>query len=105
MLRALVLLENPCSDEGDYRVEVLVLLPSLERLDKDFYEEEEKTEAEETRLRRREEELELERERERERELELVRHNWGGGNEEEGLGGLTAGLQVGRRGGGLKSGV
>ncbi|XP_053146799.1 leucine-rich repeat-containing protein 23 isoform X2 [Hemicordylus capensis] len=71
MLRALVLLDNPCSDEGDYRMEVLVMLPRLERLDKDFYEEEERAEAEEIRQRRREEELELEREREREKELEL----------------------------------
>lgn len=74
MLRALVLLDNPCSDEGDYRVEALVLLPNLERLDKDFYEQEERTEADEIRQRRREEELELQREREREKELEQVRH-------------------------------
>ncbi|KAJ6658298.1 hypothetical protein lerEdw1_020570 [Lerista edwardsae] len=74
MLRALVLLDNPCSDEGDYRVEVLVLLPNLERLDKDFYEQEERAEADEIRQRRREEELELQREREREKELEQVRH-------------------------------
>ncbi|XP_066472849.1 leucine-rich repeat-containing protein 23 [Tiliqua scincoides] len=70
MLRALVLLDNPCSDEGDYRMEALVLLPSLERLDKDFYEQEERAEADEIRQRRREEELELQREREREKELE-----------------------------------
>ncbi|KAH0628572.1 hypothetical protein JD844_009912 [Phrynosoma platyrhinos] len=71
MLRALVLLDNPCSDEGDYRIEVLVLLPRLERLDKDFFEEEERIEAEDIRQRRKEEELELEREREREKELEV----------------------------------
>ncbi|XP_062985034.1 leucine-rich repeat-containing protein 23 [Elgaria multicarinata webbii] len=70
MLRALVLLDNPCSDEGDYRIEALVLLPRLERLDKDFFEEEERAEAEDIRQRRREEELELEREKEREKELE-----------------------------------
>ncbi|XP_042309779.1 leucine-rich repeat-containing protein 23 isoform X2 [Sceloporus undulatus] len=70
MLRALVLLDNPCSEEGDYRIEVLVLLPRLERLDKDFFEEEERAEAEDIRQRRKEEELEQEREREREKELE-----------------------------------
>ncbi|XP_048358900.1 leucine-rich repeat-containing protein 23 [Sphaerodactylus townsendi] len=71
LLRALVLLDNPCMDEGDYRMETLVLLPRLERLDKDFFEEDERLDAEDVRQRRREEELELEREREREKELEL----------------------------------
>ncbi|XP_072847867.2 leucine-rich repeat-containing protein 23 isoform X1 [Pogona vitticeps] len=71
MLRALVLLDNPCTEEGDYRVETLVLLPRLERLDKDFFEEEERADAEDLRQRRKEEELELEREREREKELEV----------------------------------
>ncbi|XP_060618585.1 leucine-rich repeat-containing protein 23 isoform X1 [Anolis sagrei] len=70
MLRALVLLDNPCSEEGDYRIEVLVQLPRLERLDKDFFEEDERAEAEDIRQRRKEEELELEREREQEKELE-----------------------------------
>nr|XP_048677000.1 leucine-rich repeat-containing protein 23 isoform X6 [Caretta caretta] len=56
MLRALVLMDNPCSDEGEYRMEALVLLPRLERLDKDFFEEDERAEAEETRQRRRDEE-------------------------------------------------
>ncbi|KAL7988459.1 hypothetical protein Chor_007378 [Crotalus horridus] len=71
MLRALVLLENPCSDEAEYRLEALVLLPHLERLDKDFFEEEERNEAAEIRQRRKEEELELQKEREREKELEV----------------------------------
>ncbi|KAH1185282.1 hypothetical protein KIL84_018031 [Mauremys mutica] len=31
MLRALVLMDNPCSDESEYRMEALVLLPRLER--------------------------------------------------------------------------
>ncbi|XP_058022848.1 leucine-rich repeat-containing protein 23 [Ahaetulla prasina] len=70
MLRALVLLENPCSDETEYRLEALVLLPNLERLDKDFFEEEERNEAADIRQRRKEEELELQKEREREKELE-----------------------------------
>uniref|UniRef100_A0A803THG3 Leucine-rich repeat-containing protein 23 n=1 Tax=Anolis carolinensis TaxID=28377 RepID=A0A803THG3_ANOCA len=71
MLRALVLLDNPCSEEGDYRIEVLVQLPRLERLDKDFFEEDERAEAEDIRQRRKEEELELEREREQEKEQEV----------------------------------
>ncbi|NXG34170.1 LRC23 protein, partial [Dromaius novaehollandiae] len=56
MLRALVLLDNPCSDEADYRVEVLVLLPHLERLDKEFFEEDERAEAKKIRQQRQEEE-------------------------------------------------
>ncbi|XP_025910111.1 leucine-rich repeat-containing protein 23 [Nothoprocta perdicaria] len=60
MLRALVLLDNPCSDEADYRVEVLVMLPHLERLDKDFFEEDERTEANKIRQQRQEEEQEME---------------------------------------------
>ncbi|KAM4819712.1 leucine-rich repeat-containing protein 23 [Thomomys bottae] len=54
-LRALVLMENPCADETDYRQEALVQVAHLERLDKDFYEEEERSEAEEIRQRLREE--------------------------------------------------
>ncbi|XP_005000703.1 leucine-rich repeat-containing protein 23 isoform X1 [Cavia porcellus] len=50
-LRALVLLENPCTDETDYRQEALVQMPHLERLDKEFYEEEERAEADEIRQR------------------------------------------------------
>ncbi|XP_004643581.1 leucine-rich repeat-containing protein 23 [Octodon degus] len=50
-LRALVLLENPCTDETDYRQEALVQLPHLERLDKEFFEEEERAEADEIRQR------------------------------------------------------
>ncbi|XP_067402442.1 leucine-rich repeat-containing protein 23 [Emydura macquarii macquarii] len=60
MLRALVLMDNACADESEYRLEALVLLPRLERLDKDFFEEDERAEAEETRQRRREEEQEME---------------------------------------------
>ncbi|XP_006862817.1 PREDICTED: leucine-rich repeat-containing protein 23 [Chrysochloris asiatica] len=54
-LRALVLLENPCTDESDYRQEALVQMVHLERLDKDFYEDEERAEAEEIRQRMKEE--------------------------------------------------
>ncbi|KAM8923906.1 leucine-rich repeat-containing protein 23 [Pelodytes ibericus] len=48
MLRALVLRENPCDEEEGYRMEVLIALPQLQRLDKDFFEEEERMEATET---------------------------------------------------------
>ncbi|XP_004448549.1 leucine-rich repeat-containing protein 23 [Dasypus novemcinctus] len=54
-LRAMVLLDNPCTDESDYRQEALVQIAHLERLDKDFYEEEERAEAEEIRQRLKEE--------------------------------------------------
>ncbi|XP_008051746.2 leucine-rich repeat-containing protein 23, partial [Carlito syrichta] len=50
-LRALVLLDNPCADKADYRQEALVQMAHLERLDKEFYEEEERAEAEEIRQR------------------------------------------------------
>ncbi|KAM4704383.1 LOW QUALITY PROTEIN: leucine-rich repeat-containing protein 23 [Rhinophrynus dorsalis] len=45
-LRALIS-ENPCEEEEGYRMETLIALPHLERLDKDYYEEEERVEAEE----------------------------------------------------------
>lgn len=54
-LRALVLLDNPCTDEGDYRQEALVHMPQLERLDKEFFEEEDRAEANEIRQRMKEE--------------------------------------------------
>ncbi|KAL8601436.1 hypothetical protein ACOMHN_042440 [Nucella lapillus] len=47
MLRALVLSENPVADEDDYRMEVLIALRTLERLDKDEFTDEERQEAEE----------------------------------------------------------
>jgi len=46
-LRALALSENPVADEDDYRLEVLIALRTLERLDKDEYTDEERHEAEE----------------------------------------------------------
>ncbi|NXP48224.1 LRC23 protein, partial [Heliornis fulica] len=55
MLQALVLLDNPCSDEPNYRLEVLVLLPHLQRLDKEFVEQEEQVEANKIRQERVEE--------------------------------------------------
>ncbi|XP_062051426.1 leucine-rich repeat-containing protein 23 [Lepus europaeus] len=67
-LRALVLLDNPCADETDYRQEALVQIAHLERLDKDFFEEEEQAEAEEIRQRLKEEH---EQEAEQEHSLDL----------------------------------
>uniref|UniRef100_H2YVP5 Leucine-rich repeat-containing protein 23 n=1 Tax=Ciona savignyi TaxID=51511 RepID=H2YVP5_CIOSA len=46
MLRALVLNDNPCLEEDGYRMEVLIILRKLERLDKDEYTDEERVEAE-----------------------------------------------------------
>jgi len=46
LLRALILQENPVSYEEAYRIEVLVILRRLERLDQDSYLEEERQEAE-----------------------------------------------------------
>ena len=42
-----VVSENPLSDEDDYRIEVLISLRRLERLDKDEYNDDERQEAEE----------------------------------------------------------
>lgn len=47
MLRALILRQNPVCYEESYRIEVLVLLRRLERLDQDVYVEDERQEAEE----------------------------------------------------------
>ncbi|NXI35179.1 LRC23 protein, partial [Galbula dea] len=55
MLQALVLLDNPCADEPNYRMEVLLLLPQLQRLDKDLFEQDEREEANIIRQRRQEE--------------------------------------------------
>ncbi|NXL94662.1 LRC23 protein, partial [Alectura lathami] len=54
MLQALVLLDNPCSDEADYRQEVLIQLPHLQRLDKESVEQGERAEANEIRQKRQE---------------------------------------------------
>ncbi|XP_033642085.1 leucine-rich repeat-containing protein 23-like [Asterias rubens] len=56
-LRALILSECPCSDEDDYRMEVLINLRRVERLDKDEYNDEERQEAEDLYEQRRAEEL------------------------------------------------
>lgn len=52
----LYLTENPCSEEDDYRQEVLISLRRLERLDKDEFTEEERHESEEIAEQRKEEE-------------------------------------------------
>lgn len=44
-LRVLVLSENPLVETLDYRLSVLILLPQLERIDKDLVTLEERTEA------------------------------------------------------------
>lgn len=46
-LQALVISENPLVETTDYRLSVLILLPQLERLDKDPVSPEERTEAQE----------------------------------------------------------
>lgn len=45
-LKAIVLLETPLAENSDYRLEVLIAVRRLERLDKDEYMEEERSEAE-----------------------------------------------------------
>ncbi|XP_071146592.1 leucine-rich repeat-containing protein 23-like isoform X2 [Mytilus edulis] len=60
LLRAMVLSENPCTEEDDYRIEVLIALRKLERLDKEEYQEEERTEAEAIAEQRKEEEANAE---------------------------------------------
>ncbi|NXK89426.1 LRC23 protein, partial [Formicarius rufipectus] len=68
-LQTLVLLDNPCADETNYRMEVLVLLPHLQRLDKEVVEEDEQAEAMQIR-------------QTREKEKEKVRMTWWGEEEE-----------------------
>ena len=46
-IRAIVLLDTPLTENGDYRLEVLISVRRLERLDKDEYLQEERAEAEE----------------------------------------------------------
>jgi len=57
MLRAVVLTDNPCMEEEGYRIEVLMILRKLERLDKEEYQAEERDEAEEMYEQRRQEEM------------------------------------------------
>ena len=49
--------ENPISEEDDYRLEVLISLRKIARLDKDEFSEEEREEAEQIFEQRRQEEL------------------------------------------------
>ncbi|XP_029437570.1 leucine-rich repeat-containing protein 23 [Rhinatrema bivittatum] len=48
-LRALALLDNACVDLENYRIEVLIAVPQLERLDKDFFQPEDRAIADEIR--------------------------------------------------------
>ncbi|XP_066110494.1 leucine-rich repeat-containing protein 23-like [Saccopteryx bilineata] len=70
-LRALVLLDNPCAEDHDYRQEALVQMAQLKRLDKELYEEEDRAEASEIRLQRLKEEQEPEQEAEPQHDSEL----------------------------------
>ena len=56
----LFITENPLAEEDDYRMETLIALRKLERLDKDEYNEEERAEAEELAEARKQEELNAE---------------------------------------------
>jgi len=49
--------DNPVSDDQDYRIEVIVAVPQLDRLDKDRFNDKDKQEAASIREERREEEL------------------------------------------------
>lgn len=55
MLRALVLLETPIAETDSYRMEALVAIEKLERLDKDPFTEDERSDAQEEQKRRAEE--------------------------------------------------
>lgn len=55
-----VITENPTAEEDDYRVEVLIALRKLERLDKDEYTEDERNDAEEMAEARKAEEANME---------------------------------------------
>merc|ERR1711909_82172 len=61
-LRAVVFSENPIGDEDDYRLEVLIALRRVERLDKDEYNEDERQEAQDIYEQRRQDELAAEEE-------------------------------------------
>ncbi|XP_063711158.1 leucine-rich repeat-containing protein 23-like isoform X1 [Symsagittifera roscoffensis] len=74
-LRAIVMAECPVSDEDDYRIEVLITLRRIERLDKDVYTDEERQEAEEIYEQRRLD--------------EAAANEEGGGDEEGGEGATT----------------
>lgn len=49
--------ENKCSEDENYRTEVLIMIRKLERLDKDNFTEDERTDAEDFYEQRRQEEL------------------------------------------------
>lgn len=68
-LRAAVLSENPMAEDEEYRLEVLIAVRRLERLDKDEYNEDERQEAEETYEQRRQETLEKQEQEKQEAEV------------------------------------
>ena len=49
MLRGLILKDTPVSKEEEYRIEVIMNIRNLERLDKDIFTDEERQEAQEVR--------------------------------------------------------
>jgi len=62
ILRAAVFKDNPIAAEDDYRLEMLISLRRLERLDKDDYNDDERQEAEEIYEQRRQEEIQAQAE-------------------------------------------
>ncbi|ELU09120.1 hypothetical protein CAPTEDRAFT_183796 [Capitella teleta] len=56
VLRAIVLSDNPCAEEDDYRLEILISIRKIERLDKDEYTDDERQDAQEIYEQRRQEE-------------------------------------------------
>ena len=61
-------LENPCTEEDNYRTEVLIILRRLVRLDKDEYSDEDRTDAEELHNQRKQEDFKEKEEEEAEEE-------------------------------------
>ena len=51
MLRGLILKDSPVAKEEEYRIEIIMNLRNLERLDKDIFTDEERQEAQEVRNR------------------------------------------------------
>ena len=49
MLRGLILKDSPVAKEEEYRIEIIMNLRNLERLDKDIFTDEERQEAQEVR--------------------------------------------------------
>ncbi|XP_067883479.1 leucine-rich repeat-containing protein 23-like [Heterodontus francisci] len=71
-LRALVITENPCTEEDSYRLETLILLRKLERLDKDTFNADDRYEADEVQRQRQNDEEEGEANDDRSSGMESV---------------------------------